>query len=31
MKIELADIDPDVIEDIIGTDSYEAALAYVRR
>ena len=31
MKIELADIDPDVLEDIIGTDSYDAALAYVRR
>jgi SNF2-related domain/Helicase conserved C-terminal domain len=31
MKIELAAIDPDVIEDIIGTDSYDAALEYVRR
>ena len=31
MKIELSDIDPDVIEDIIGTDSYDAALGYVRR
>ena len=31
MKIELAAIDPDIIEDIIGTDSYDAALAYVRR
>ena len=31
MKIELADIDPDVLEDIIGTDSYAAALEYVRR
>ena len=31
MKIELADMDPGVIEGIIGTDCYEAALAYVRR
>jgi hypothetical protein len=31
MKIELTAIDPDVIEDIIGTDSYDAALGYVRR
>src|SRR5690348_8868600 len=31
MKIELAAIDPDVIEDIIGTDSYDAALGYVLR
>ena len=31
MKIELADIDPGVIEGIIGTDCYDAALAYVRR
>jgi hypothetical protein len=31
MKIELADIDPGAIEDIIGTDCYDAALAYVRR
>ncbi len=31
MKIELADIDPDLIEDIVGTDCYDAALGYVRR
>jgi hypothetical protein len=31
MKIDLADIDPDVLEDIIGTDCYDAALGYVRR
>jgi len=31
MKIELTAIGPDIIEDIIGADSYDAALGYVRR
>ena len=31
MKIELGDIDAGVLEDIIGTGCYDAALAYVRR
>jgi superfamily II DNA or RNA helicase len=31
MKIELADIDLGILEDIIGSDSYDAALGYVRR
>ena len=31
MKIELGDIDTDILEDIIGTGCYDAALAYVRR
>jgi superfamily II DNA or RNA helicase len=31
MKIELNDLDNDLLEDIIGTGHYDAALAYVRR
>jgi hypothetical protein len=31
MKIELDDLDADLLEDIIGTDRYDAALGYVRR
>jgi superfamily II DNA or RNA helicase len=31
MSVELSDLDPGSLEDMIGTDCYEAALAYVRR
>src|SRR5271169_876631 len=30
MGVELSDIDPASLEDMIGTDCYEAALGYVR-
>ena len=31
MGVELSDMDPGCLEDMIGTDCYEAALGYVRR
>ena len=31
MGVELSDMDPGSLEDMIGTDCYEAALGYVRR
>jgi superfamily II DNA or RNA helicase len=31
MRAELSDIDPGSLEDMMGTDCYEAALGYVRR
>ena len=31
MGVELSDMDPASLEDMIGTDCYEAALGYVRR
>ena len=31
MKVELSDMDPGSLEDMVGTDCYQAALGYVRR
>jgi len=31
MRVELSDMDPGSLQDMIGTDCYEAALGYVRR
>jgi hypothetical protein len=31
MRVELSDVDQSSLEDMIGTDCYEAALGYVRR
>jgi superfamily II DNA or RNA helicase len=31
MRVELTNIDPGSLEDMVGTDCYEAALGYVRR
>jgi hypothetical protein len=31
MRVELSDLDPGSLEDMMGTDCYEAALGYIRR
>jgi len=31
MTVELSDLDPDSLENLVGTDCYQAALRYVRR